>query len=537
MSSTLFTDFASVGLLRAHFASTLGGGSAPSSSSSTTDDSDYGDSEAGNDSGITTPSSEDFEVKELKSFGTTAAMGSSVEMEDGDLIATIRSTIAEEMDIDSEEITDATDLSTLGMDSLMSLQVLGSLREKLGVELESTTLADNPSLGHLRKALGLEKPAPAPPMALKSEVQQSVPVQKDGSEVTVVEKMPPATSILLQGNVKTASRKLFLFPDGSGSATSYAGIPHVDASNLAVFGLNCPFMKDPTSYTCGIEGVSKLYLEEVLRRQPTGPYLLGGWSAGGVVAYEVTRQLDDMSKVNPKGNYRVEQLILIDSPCPVALEPLPARLHHFFDEIGLLSTGTGKAPSWLLPHFEYSIRALTAYKPEERSSADFVTPPVFFIWAREGVCGKAGDPRPPPQADDPKSMKFLLDNRTDFGPNGWDKLLDIGEGKARIVQIDGNHFTMMRQPIVSFFVPFNALFSLCSSTAPIHYPTSNFPNPDFLHHRCRNWRNVSARPSSNRSSLPAVFSGPVSNTKTLISRSHLFCSSLFPLNSSIGVGR
>jgi acyl carrier protein/pimeloyl-ACP methyl ester carboxylesterase len=428
-----------------------------SSSSSTTDDSDYSDSDDTNESGITTPDTEEFDIKDLKSSRAPAPVMVSVETGDGDLIATIRSTIAEEMDIDIEEIAESTDLSTLGMDSLMSLQVLGSLREKAGIELDSAILADNPSLGHLRKALGLEQVAAAPASTSRSEILQPTPVRPQTSEVNVVKKMPPATSVLLQGKTKTATRNLFLFPDGSGSATSYAGIPKVDpAGKLAVFGLNCPFMKDPTSYTCGIEGVSKLYLEEVLRRQPTGPYLLGGWSAGGVVAYEVTRQLDDMNKANPGGRYHVEKLILIDSPCPVALEPLPARLHHFFDEIGLLSTGTGKAPDWLLPHFEYSIRALTAYKPEARANDSFVSPPVFFIWATEGVCGKPGDPRPPPQDDDPKSMKFLLDNRSDFGPNGWEKLLDVegggGQGKAVMRRIEGNHFTMMRTPLVSSYL-------------------------------------------------------------------------------------
>ena len=239
-------------------------------------------------------------------------------------------------------------------------------------------MADNPSLGHLRKALGLDKPKAAPPQAQKHEIVQQVPVvqaPKVAPPVDIVVQMPPATSVLLQGNPKTATKNLFLFPDGSGSATSYVSIPAIDSKNLAVYGLNCPFMKDPTNYTCGIEGVSKLYLEEVMRRQPIGPFILGGWSAGGVVAYEVTRQLSDLAKKNPGKNWFVEKLILIDSPCPIRLEPLPARLHHFFDEIGLLGTGTGKTPNWLLPHFEYSIKALTAYRPEAKSLHDFNAPP------------------------------------------------------------------------------------------------------------------------------------------------------------------
>jgi hypothetical protein len=321
-------------------------------------------------------------------------------------------------------------------------------------------LADNPSLGHLRKALGLDKPKVAPPPAPKV-VAAPTPAPPAGGHtfqvntqitpaapiVEVVVQMPPATSVLLQGNPKTATKNLFLFPDGSGSATSYVSIPAIDSKNLAVYGLNCPFMKDPTSYTCGIEGVSKLYLEEVMRRQPVGPYILGGWSAGGVVAYEVTRQLNDLAKLHPDKNFQVERLVLIDSPCPIRLEPLPARLHHFFDEIGLLGTGTGKTPNWLLPHFEYSIKALTAYKPEQKTMHDFKPPPTLLIWATDGVCGKPGDKKPPPQADDPKSMKWLLENRTDFGPNGWDKLLS--PEVCKMVTVVGNHFTMMKPPVVS----------------------------------------------------------------------------------------
>lgn len=451
VESTLFTDYASVGALRKH----LGGMSAPdaatggdASSVESTDSGSESDEESV-ESGITTPDTEDFPAKPLAQATSAAveAVAQPPSADGGDMIETIRVVIAQEMEMDLAEITETTDLSNLGMDSLMALTVLGKLREDHDIDLDPTILADNPSLGHLRKALGLEKQKIAPAPAQKHEVRTNVVVAPAAPPIEVVVQMPPATSVLLQGNPKTATKNLFLFPDGSGSATSYVSIPAIDSKNLAVYGLNCPFMKDPTSYTCGIEGVSKLYLEEVMRRQPVGPYVLGGWSAGGVVAYEVTRQLNDLAKMYPDKNYSVEKLILIDSPCPIRLEPLPARLHHFFDEIGLLGTGTGKTPNWLLPHFEYSIKALTAYRPELKSIHDFKAPPTLLIWATDGVCGKPGDPKPPPQADDPKSMKWLLENRTDFGPNGWDKLL--GGANCKMVTVVGNHFTMMKPPVVS----------------------------------------------------------------------------------------
>jgi len=57
------------------------------------------------------------------------------------------------------------------------------------------------------------------------------------------------------------------------------------------------------------------YLEAIRRVQPHGPYTLGGWSFGGFVALEMSRQLQ-------RAGERVEHLIVLDS---IALEPGRAR--------------------------------------------------------------------------------------------------------------------------------------------------------------------------------------------------------------------
>jgi len=251
-----------------------------------------------------------------------------------------------------------------------------------------------------------------------------------------ISKLPPANSVLLQGNAKVATKKLFLLPDGSGSATSYVSIPNL-SPDMAVYGLNCPFMKKPENFTCGIENVTGLYLNEIKRRQPEGPYLIGGWSAGGVIAYETAMQLIQNGE-------EVERLLLLDSPCPVALDPLPARLHVFFDQIGLLGTGkAGGTPGWLLPHFSASIAMLSAYEPVPFPKGK--APRTVAIWCTDGVCKNADDPRPPPAEDeDPAPMKWLLNNRTDFSHNGWGQLVD--ENNMEFYVMGGNHFSMMKEP-------------------------------------------------------------------------------------------
>jgi pimeloyl-ACP methyl ester carboxylesterase len=51
------------------------------------------------------------------------------------------------------------------------------------------------------------------------------------------------------------------------------------------------------------------YLEEVRQVQPHGPYLLGGFSGGGIAAFEMARQLLAAGE-------QVAQVILLDTPVP-----------------------------------------------------------------------------------------------------------------------------------------------------------------------------------------------------------------------------
>ena len=251
-----------------------------------------------------------------------------------------RKLVAAEMGVDVSEITDKVDLSEMGMDSLMSLTILGAMREQTGVDLPSTFLTTNTTIEEIENELGM-RPKPKetvkvtakPPVKVPPKPPRLSEVNKKLQNVVDVSGFPPSNSVLLQGNAKVATRKMFLIPDGSGSATSYISIPNL-STDMAVYGLNCPFMKSPEKWTCGVEGVSALYLQEIKRRQPKGPYLVGGWSAGGVMAYEVCQQLVNAGD-------KVETLVLIDAPCPVALDPLPARLHLFFDSIGLLGDWQG----------------------------------------------------------------------------------------------------------------------------------------------------------------------------------------------------
>lgn len=366
------------------------------------------------------------------------------------------SIISEELGIEQSELLEMGNFADMGVDSLMSLTITGRIREELELDIPTSFFADYPSISEAKMAIsalmGTNSSGGATPYSYtenttpgETDTTPSTP-NPDGESLKSLiveiradeEALGPATSILLSGSPKTASKTLFLFPDGSGSATSYALLPSI-SPDVSVYGLNCPFMKTPAYYTNGIDGVSAQYLAEIKRRQPHGPYYLGGWSAGGVIAYQVAYKLLEMGE-------KTERLFLIDSPCPINLEPLPSSLLHFVDSMGLLGTQSSP-PDWLIPHFEASIVNLAAYTPYPMDSLE--APKTLIIWARDGLCKDPKDQKFPRSAGEAKSVQFLLDDRLDLGSNGWDKLL--GEENIIAMTVQGNHFTMIREPDVSVY--------------------------------------------------------------------------------------
>ena len=464
--SNAFVEYPTIGALKGYLAQFEKPGrqdSEPSNGSVVSLDDGSPDIES--DSDVTTPPDES-DTHSVKGDGPPQGQPADSSQE---LQSIVRETIASEMGVEIDEILAAPDLSNLGMDSLMGLSILGMLREKTGLSIPADLFVANPSLKAVERALGINS-APKKSSTRKQQPKEQAeaaastpaPNVRKHPRIGLEEPCPPkpprptnivdsyperkATSVLLSGIQRNMTKQLFLIPDGSGSATSYTEIADV-GGNWGVWGLFSPFMKTPEEYKCGVYGMASKFIEEMKRRQPEGPYSLGGWSAGGVIAYEIVYQLI-------KGGDEVENLIIIDAPCPVTIEPLPQGLHAWFASIGLLGDGTDKnIPEWLLPHFAASVTALSNYDAEPIPKDK--CPKVLVIWCEEGVCHRPNDPRPEPY---PKGHAlFLLDNRSDFGPNRWDEYLDADKMQFR--HMPGNHFSMIHGKLVrhpQLFLSFRA---------------------------------------------------------------------------------
>ena len=99
---------------------------------------------------------------------------------------------------------------------------------------------------------------------------------------------------------------LFLVHSASGNVMSYVALSRQLGTEQPVYGLQSRGLDPDRQPTASVEDMASEYLQELVAVQPEGPYHLGGWSMGGVIAFEMARQLAAQGK-------NVAPLVLIDS--------------------------------------------------------------------------------------------------------------------------------------------------------------------------------------------------------------------------------
>ena len=86
---------------------------------------------------------------------------------------------------------------------------------------------------------------------------------------------------------------LFLVHDGDGETMLYRNLAVLLQNEHAVYGLQPVCRQNIPLAQARISEMATHHMDKIRSVQPQGPYLLGGMCAGGVIAYEIARQLQD----------------------------------------------------------------------------------------------------------------------------------------------------------------------------------------------------------------------------------------------------
>ncbi|KAJ1018553.1 hypothetical protein NDA16_004835 [Ustilago loliicola] len=178
----------------------------------------------------------------------TAAQSTQGHSAVDEAMKTITTTIETELGVAEGSINPDANLADLGMDSLMSLLVLGNLSGMLSFELPSSLFMDCTSLREIRAFLASElgggESNNAEPATFAIAPQASMSAQIAAPSFTI----PPAKNPVLLRKDTDPTRHLnplFLLPDGSGMSTVYQFIHAIDRP---VYSINSPFLADASAW-------------------------------------------------------------------------------------------------------------------------------------------------------------------------------------------------------------------------------------------------------------------------------------------------
>ena len=407
--------------------------------------------------------------------------------------------IASESGFNMEDLEPSTRFADMGIDSIMSITIVSAAKNQLDLSLAASFFVDFPTVRDLQEEYGASKDTSDVPISshtsalrLPSEESSfdtpaSCPddtashadeVHDSSSDTTSLDgpsnlELKPAVYtnikplgriVLLQGRASSTETSVYLATDGAGSATAYIYIPALP-NGRRIFALESPFLQNPMDFRCGIEEYCSLYVRTIQESQPHGPYIIGGWSAGAVYAYEICRQLLQ------KGE-QVKCLFMIDMrvprPMPDALEPTEELIEQAGLVTGIKRSGQilSEISINLKQHLVSTVKALTAYEPQPMDPARRPGK-SFMVWARKGiedekqahfkgnVKKEASEIDVNVMEDASTGMKgWFFAKRTAFGPNGWDKL--VGDIECHVMEAD--HFSMVKPPAVSSEARFYVLY-------------------------------------------------------------------------------
>jgi amino acid adenylation domain-containing protein len=169
----------------------------------------------------------------------------------------------------------------IGGNSLSAIYLIASIGQHFGKELPLSAVLTNPTIEKFANLLNTSSNT--------FENSLLVPIQPKGNK-------PP----------------FFCVHPAGGHVLCYFKLAHSLSDDQPFYGLQAQGFHGEEEPLTRVEDMASLYIQAIRKFQPNGPYSIGGWSFGGVVAYEMAQQLHKQGQE--------VSLVILDSYVPILLD-------------------------------------------------------------------------------------------------------------------------------------------------------------------------------------------------------------------------
>ncbi|MDC0711872.1 beta-ketoacyl synthase N-terminal-like domain-containing protein [Stigmatella sp. ncwal1] len=329
------------------------------------------------------------------------------------------------------------DFVALGGDSLIVLRLVDRLEQELGQAMPTGAAFSGLTVERLARAVeGTARP---------EESSLLVPLQTAGTK-------PP----------------LFFVHPAAGVAFPYFELARQLGPDQPFYGLQAMGLDGESPPDECIEDMARHYIEAMRSIQPRGPYFIGGFSFGCLVAYEIAQQLTAADE-------QIGLLVMVDEPAPLkGHRPTPLEMTrflttgvarsiwpHLHDYFYLVNAARKRQGKGLPRNFKIPPRMLETFLARS-ALANFVPPDsrvlalrqaailpmfqLFLIHVRETF---AYEPKAYPHRVTLFSTDEVRSTRGRKDPlMGWDKL---AAGGVDVHEVPGNHLSLLKAPHVQIF--------------------------------------------------------------------------------------
>jgi acyl transferase domain-containing protein/thioesterase domain-containing protein/acyl carrier protein len=231
----------------------------------------------------------------------------------------------------------------LGGHSLVAVRLFAKVKKAFGVDFPISVLFEAPTVrkcaAMIIQAGGIVEGAPqdeAQPAAPKRRFTHIVPMHSG------------------EGGPETP---FFLVAGMFGNVLNLRHLAHLVGHDRPFYGLQARGLYGEDAPHEDLVQAARDYIAEIRQVQPHGPYMVGGFSGGGITAYEIAQQLKDAGE-------EVQMLVMLDTPLPVR-RPLTRQDRMEIQKQELKQGGLGYIAKWAINRVKWEIAKRRGAQPDQ----------------------------------------------------------------------------------------------------------------------------------------------------------------------------